>query len=1030
MSGGGRSSSILAELGDGSLISVVPGLSDLILESGVVRLFAPKTEVLELGRVLDQLIIPLDGGLTLVQHSAAAPSREIGYLKKRQSLALGELLRGNPVGYAAVTEAATRVLFVAKENFEALMRREPDVHHYLKLITFSSGVRAFKNFLSDRGVNQRDAIRIIRSISDRSEIFEEGAEVVASSPSLAFIRNGMLRVEEAGTSSWSVTLGEGSWYGGEALVEPYRLSYKVTVIQKAEIHFCNLDRLREQLRSLGLIEEVYNDPCIARGTETRPQTQDLPPTELPGEEIPITHGALRHVATVWVADAQKARSDGESYLACLFNICKMMDVQINLSIVETFFALDRKVSYLRLAEMLETFGLHTHYLKPALKTLDRQAFPALVMIGPRLMILMRADCRRKRLYLHDPVRGLIMMRFKGVEGFWDLAMLSISRLNFEKSAEAEATQNQARAGKKAGIRKRISTSALLGYVWQYKNILANVLVLNLMAIGVSMTTPLFSQHILDEVLALRDMVTLWTCVLGLLIALIVSTLIKMAADYSLNEFAVRYDQTLSTFFYRHALSLPGENYSKQKTGDILSRINAITHIRRLLSGSAIEAVVTSLSVGVYFIILSEYSISIAALTTVILMVIGVAQVLYRKTLITNYRQFFEADTRARSLLTEQISSIATIKATGSEKEMRARWEGVQLETIKVQKKSRLAAALLQVIMTFVVGGAQLLSVWVAARMAIARELTPGQVLAVSLYVGQMMAPAGTLAGLIMNSAMFEVSLQRLEELLAMRSEQDGPQSSKMRHSFPFRGKVRLDNVGFRYGKDGPEILKNLSLTIYPKQVVAIVGRSGCGKSTLANLIAANLKPSSGRIFFDDFDGQFLSVGSLRRQIGFVMQHNELFSGTLMDNIAFADDTPDVKNVFKATISAGADFILNLPAGLEYYLGVSGVGLSGGEKQRVSVARTFYRNTKILILDEATSALDSITEKTLNNNLREIVRDRTVIIIAHRLSTIRSADRIVVMDEGRIVEEGTHADLLEKNGFYSRLFQSQMKLAEA
>jgi ATP-binding cassette subfamily B protein len=298
-----------------------------------------------------------------------------------------------------------------------------------------------------------------------------------------------------------------------------------------------------------------------------------------------------------------------------------------------------------------------------------------------------------------------------------------------------------------------------------------------------------------------------------------------------------------------------------------------------------------------------------------------------------------------------------------------------------------------------------------------------------MYVSQMIKPSLLLSGTFVIIGRFITSLDRILEFLQKRQEQ--PVSGVLAtHSFRLKGKIRLENVSFRYDEQSPWILHELSFTIYPNQVVAIVGRSGGGKTTLANLIAGNLKPTTGRIFFDDFDSSFLSSSALRHQIGFIMQENKLFAGTLAENIAYFDDISEADDVQLAAGRSGiAEFIQSLPLKYGYRLAECGIGLSGGQRQKISVARTLYRSPGIILMDEATSALDAESESTLVENMKEVLQGKTAIIIAHRLSTIRNADRILVLEEGKLVEEGGHTDLLNRSGVYSELFQAQLRAGE-
>ena len=1019
-------SSVLAELGDRSLLGIIPGLSELIHDAGNIRLFSRDGKVIQQGNPIEYLVIPLDGPLKLVRQTDPANSNCVGYLSKHQALALGELIRGEVYPYGAVADTTTRVLFLPKNSFLQLLRGQEDALHYLKLMTASSGLRSFKNFLIERRIDPKNVVRIFKSIEAAEETVEAGKEFNLSTPGLIFLREGRVRIESgAKDSAWSLELGEGAWFGGEAVVSPFRISYRAVALTPVKIHSAPMSRIAPELKALKLIEAVHADPWITRQASGRTRTADLPLSSLPGQLLPESEAV--HLPPRWRDRLQSASSDSESFSASLLNFTGLLGVNANLAAIDTELSLARKITPLRLAEILDSFGLPARSIRSNVAGLKQQLLPALTMLGPRLVILLHADGKRKRVVFHDPARGLVGAAYSEIEPGWGGVIIEAARSLIEAGPSEKESSSSSESKGSSPVR-RLSWDALYRLIRPFQGILWNVLALNLLAIAIRLVIPLLSQHVLDEVLSLRDVVSLETCVAGLVIAALLLVLIRVAGEYGQAEFGLRFDWELSTQFYRHALSLPAQNFSRQKTGDILQRISAIGHIRYFLSGTSIQAVISLLSLCVYFFVLCFYALPIALCSAAVLLTAGLGQFLVRKLITENYEKSFDSNMNARSLLAEQVSSIATVKSTGSEATMRKRWEAAYLDVIDLDKKTRMTGISLQVGMDMVSGVALIVAVWIAARMAMQKALSPGEILAVSLYVSQMVTPISTLSAIMMSFIHFRVSTHRLEELLDRANEEGSVQGAQVKHSFALRGKIRLDGVSFRYSEDTPWILKDLNLTLYPRQVTAIVGRSGCGKSTLANLLAVNLKPTAGRVFFDDFDSQYLSVSSLRKQIGFVMQESELFSGHLGGNIGYADDSweDDLDLVWEAVNNAGADFIEKIHRQLGYVLGESGMGLSGGERQRISIARTFFRNPRILLLDEASSALDAITEKTLSNNLRKVLKDKTAIVIAHRLSTVRSADRIIVLDEGRIVEEGSHSELLDRGGHYLRLFRNQLQ----
>ncbi len=315
------------------------------------------------------------------------------------------------------------------------------------------------------------------------------------------------------------------------------------------------------------------------------------------------------------------------------------------------------------------------------------------------------------------------------------------------------------------------------------------------------------------------------------------------------------------------------------------------------------------------------------------------------------------------------------------------------------------------------------TLWLGARLVIDGQLTVGELIAFNMLAGRVAQPIMRLAQLWTSFQQTGVSVQRLGDILNTRTEL----SSSARSALPpLQGGIEFDQVHFRYRADGSEILRGVSLRIAPGEVIGVVGRSGSGKSTLTRLLQRLYMPERGRVLVDGMDLALADASSLRRQIGVVQQDNLLFNRSIRENIALADPGTPLETVMQAARLAGAhDFILELAEGYDTMVGEHGASLSGGQRQRIAIARALIGDPRILIFDEATSALDYESERIIQQNMRSICQGRTVIIIAHRLSAVRDANRIVVVDRGQIVEQGSHAELLaHQAGHYARLHRLQ------
>ncbi|SPJ18065.1 Leukotoxin translocation ATP-binding protein LktB (fragment) [Burkholderiales bacterium] len=320
--------------------------------------------------------------------------------------------------------------------------------------------------------------------------------------------------------------------------------------------------------------------------------------------------------------------------------------------------------------------------------------------------------------------------------------------------------------------------------------------------------------------------------------------------------------------------------------------------------------------------------------------------------------------------------------------------------------------------------------WAGADLVLTRELTIGQLIAFNALMGSVLAPLMGLVGLwsLLNDA--SVAMERLGDVLDLEPEQR-PEELASRVAIPdLQGDIRLDGVYFRYGgNETPYVLENISLDVKPGELVAIVGRSGSGKTTLAKLLVGFYPPTDGKLMVDGYDMSVIDKEYYRAQVGYVMQTNLLFSGTIAENIASGSDGPDRRRIEEVAKRADAHgFISKMPLGYEQVVGERGMGLSGGQIQRLCIARALYRDPRLLVFDEATSALDTQSESNILANMSDILKGRTAVVIAHRLSTIMRADKILVLYEGKIVEQGRHEELVECRGMYYELVQKQLSAA--
>jgi len=457
-------------------------------------------------------------------------------------------------------------------------------------------------------------------------------------------------------------------------------------------------------------------------------------------------------------------------------------------------------------------------------------------------------------------------------------------------------------------------------------------------------------------------------------------------------------------------------------------VRELENIRNFLTSSALTLVIDLLFTFVFLAVMFVYSpflslIVLGAFPFYIAISAG-ATPLFRRRL----DEKFARGAENQAFLVESVTGVETLKAMAVEPQMQRRWEeqlaGYVAASFRVLSLGNVASQSVQLVSKLVTAGV----LFFGAKLVIDGSLSVGELVAFNMLAGRVSTPVLRLAQIWQDFHQARLSVARLGDILNTPAE---PTFNPGRAALPaIRGDITFEHVTFRYRIDGPEVLHDVSFKVPAGQIVGIVGPSGSGKSTLAKLAQRLYVPESGRVLVDGVDLAIVDAAWLRRQLGVVLQENVLFNRSVRDNIALADPAMPMEQVIAAATLAGAhEFILGLPEGYDTIVGERGSSLSGGQKQRIAIARALVTNPRILIFDEATSALDYESERVIQQNMQEIAKGRTVFIIAHRLSTVRRTDRIITIDAGRVVEDGSHDDLINTGGRYASLHRLQAGIHE-
>jgi subfamily B ATP-binding cassette protein HlyB/CyaB len=670
-----------------------------------------------------------------------------------------------------------------------------------------------------------------------------------------------------------------------------------------------------------------------------------------------------------------------------------------------------KIGAPELLRCAKDLGLKARAYRTDWSRLARTPLPAIALLrGGGFMVLAKASEDKVLVQSPRSPRPALMSRDE-LLAVWDGDLILMAR----------------RAGM-ADMTRRFDVTWFMAAIHKYRHLLGEVLVASFFLQLFALVSPLFFQVVIDKVLVHRALTTLDVLVVGLVAISVFETALGILRTYLFSHTTNRIDVELGARLFRHLVALPMAYFQARRVGDSVARVRELENIRNFLTSSALTLVIDLFFTLVFLAAMFFYSplltwIVLGSFPFYIAISAGVTP-LFRRRL----DEKFQRGAENQAFLVESVTGIETLKAMAVEPQMQRRWEeqlaGYVGASFRVLSLGNTASQAVQFVSKVATAGI----LYFGAKLVIDGGLSVGELVAFNMLAGRVSTPVLRLAQLWQDFHQARLSVARLGDILNTTAE---PIYAAGRARLPaIRGHIKFEHVTFRYRVDGQEVLSDVTFDVPAGQMVGIVGPSGSGKSTFAKLVQRLYVPERGRVLIDGMDLAMADPAWLRRQIGVVLQENVLFNRSVRENIALADPAMPMERVVAAARLAGAhEFILELTEGYDTIVGERGSTLSGGQRQRVAIARALIADPRILIFDEATSALDSESERIIQRNMKEIAKSRTVLVIAHRLSTVRETDRIITIDRGRLVEDGTHEALITTGGRYASLHRLQAGIHE-
>lgn len=994
------------------------------------------------GTPADALFVLVSGRARVVKRAETGDEMPLNVLRAGDSFGEVELLEQVP--RPTTVRASTDVIALRLDaaEFRALIDEHPDIRTYLelqlkhaKLAAFFKGFPAFARLPPQAVAGVVLAELESLTIEAGRTIYRDGD---AAGP-LFLIQEGRVRSwrTEHGQPTHLVHLGAGEFFGEVSAIKGTPRVATAEAVTRVKLLTLSGDTIARLCASLPEFKARIDERIAQYDYATVAQV----PADFTQENLPAGSAVQQPVGEAQaddVSDDEQAAAaepfaergyfvkgrdrrvpivrqvdEMDCGAACLAMVTRAFGRRVSLARIRQLINTGLDGTSLRsICRAGEELGLATRSVKASVRHLDRMPLPAIVHWDEYHWIVL-TSVRRNHVMVADPAVGRRRFtREEFIEKWSGYAAL------FDYTPAIEQAPESPR---------------LLDWMWplvrQHRGVLLQALGLAIVVSVLQMVLPVFTQVIVDRVLVEQDVALLHLLIAAMGITMLFIVVSLVVQRYLLSFSAVRLDAASLDLISRRLLALPMSYFATRRTGDLQRRLEGVRLVRDFLIQHGIAGITGVAQIAATVALMLVYSPWLTLVFLATAPLYAMLMVAATKLLRPTFVDLEEAFSKYNSYQIDAIKGIETVKALGGESAFRRllleQFLGVANKIFRADYFSMTYEGAIEAVTFLSVG----LFLWAGAYEVLGGRLSIGALVAFNSLVALATVPIRNLLTLWDNLQRCEVLLNRLDDVFQHEPEQ-GYDRSLLKTVRSLAGQVSLRNVGFRYGgSEAPPILENLTLDVPAGKTVAIVGRSGSGKTTLAKCLSGLLEPTEGTILFDGLDQKTLNYRDLRRQIGFVLQEPYVFADSIAKNIAFGEGEPDMDRVmWAAEVASAHEFVARLPFGYDTRIGETGLALSGGQRQRIAIARAIYNKPPILIFDEATSSLDTESERAVQQNVDSLLEGRTAFVIAHRMSTIRNADVILVLERGRLVEQGSHDELMKRQGLYYFLASQQLGVA--